>query len=120
MDTTSNALSRVFHLLAQNPDVQNKLRAEILEARGGLGGETDTAYDDLLKLPYLDAVCRETLRLYVPSFGRQEPQAHTDIRYSQPRACPSPATPGSGRYRDAPFYADSWSGRNPLERNSGP
>ena len=66
MDTTSNALSRVLHLLAQNPVVQEKLRAEIVEARGGPGGETDTSYDDLVKLPYLDAVCRETLRVYAP------------------------------------------------------
>ena len=61
MDTTSNALSRILQLLAMNPDVQSKLRAEILEAQGG--DQTDLAYDDLIKLPYLDAVCRETLRL---------------------------------------------------------
>ena len=66
MDTTSNALSRILHLLAQNPDVQDRLRAEIIEARGGPGGETDPPYDDLIKLPYLDAVCRETLRVYAP------------------------------------------------------
>ena len=59
MDTTSNALSRIFHLLAAHPDVQEKLRAEILEASGG----EDLDYDALVALPYLDAVCRETLRL---------------------------------------------------------
>lgn len=64
MDTTSNALSRILQLLAMNPDVQSKLRAEILEAQGG--DQTDLAYDDLIKLPYLDAVCRETLRVYAP------------------------------------------------------
>ena len=64
MDTTSNALSRIFHLLAQHTDVQDKLRKEILEAQGG--DYADIAYDDLVKLPYLDAVCRETLRLYAP------------------------------------------------------
>ncbi|KAI0628868.1 cytochrome P450 [Trametes polyzona] len=63
MDTTSNALSRVFHLLAQNPSVQDKLRAEIIEA--GAGAD-NLAYDELVKLPYLEAVCRETLRLYAP------------------------------------------------------
>ncbi|KAI1793796.1 cytochrome P450 [Ganoderma leucocontextum] len=62
MDTTANALSRIFHLLAQNPAVQDRLRAELVEAQGGLGSETDTPYDELAKLPYLDAVCRETLR----------------------------------------------------------
>ena len=64
MDTTSNALSRILHLLALNPDVQTKLRAEIVEAQGG--DHSDLPYDDLVKLPYLDAVCRETLRVYAP------------------------------------------------------
>ncbi|KAM5545440.1 hypothetical protein V8D89_000478 [Ganoderma adspersum] len=64
MDTTSNALSRILHLLAQNPSVQEKLRAEIIEAQGG---EADIPYDDLVKLSYLDAVCREALRLYAPA-----------------------------------------------------
>ena len=63
MDTTSNALSRILHLLAGRPDVQRRLRAELAEAQGG--GRADIPYDGLVKLPYLDAVCRETLRLYV-------------------------------------------------------
>nr|VWO94959.1 Cytochrome P450 monooxygenase CYP52X1 [Ganoderma boninense] len=68
MDTTSNALSRILHLLAQNPSVQEKLRAEIVEAHGGAGSDANAAipYDDLNKLPYLDAVCRETLRIHAP------------------------------------------------------
>ncbi|PIL34519.1 cytochrome P450 [Ganoderma sinense ZZ0214-1] len=66
MDTTSNALSRILNLLAKNPSVQERLRAEIVEAQGGPGSDADIPYDDLIKLPYLDAVCRETLRLYAP------------------------------------------------------
>ena len=64
MDTTSNALSRILQALAEHPDVQEKVRAEIVEAQGG--DRTDIPHDDLVKLPYLDAVCRETLRLYAP------------------------------------------------------
>ena len=64
MDTTSNALSRTLHLLALHPDVQEKLRAEVLQAQGG--DRSDIPYDDIVKLPYLDAICRETLRLYAP------------------------------------------------------
>ncbi|KAI0738092.1 cytochrome P450 [Daedaleopsis nitida] len=64
MDTTSNALSRILHQLATHPDVQHKLRAELMEATGG--GVTDLHHDDLVKLPYLDAVCRETLRVFAP------------------------------------------------------
>ena len=60
MDTTSNALARVLHLLATHQDVQSKLRQEIVDARsrGNL-----LEYDELVALPYLDAICRETLRL---------------------------------------------------------
>ena len=61
MDTTSNALSRILHLLAQNPDVQDKLRAEIREAQEQHGKEIP--YDEIMTLPFLDAICRETLRL---------------------------------------------------------
>lgn len=64
MDTTSNALSRVFHLLAQHPDIQERLRNELVEAREQSSG-TDVPYDTLVHLPYLDAVCRETLRMWV-------------------------------------------------------
>nr|A0A2R4SBW0.1 RecName: Full=Ganoderic acid synthetase CYP5150L8; AltName: Full=Cytochrome P450 monooxygenase CYP5150L8 [Ganoderma lucidum]AVZ44872.1 ganoderic acid Z synthetase CYP5150L8 [Ganoderma lucidum] len=66
MDTTSNALSRILHLLAEHPDVQEKLRHELSEAREIVGNGKDVPYDDLVKLPYLDAVCRETLRLHPP------------------------------------------------------
>ncbi|RPD54899.1 cytochrome P450 [Lentinus tigrinus ALCF2SS1-7] len=62
MDTTSNALSMTLFLLAQHPEVQEKLRQEILEAAKG----EDLGYDTLVSLPYLDAVCRETLRLHAP------------------------------------------------------
>lgn len=61
MDTTSNALSMTFSLLAEHPEVQEKLRKEIMEASNG--GLEDIDYDTLVALPYLDAVCRETLRL---------------------------------------------------------
>ena len=62
MDTTSSALARIFWVLAQRQDVQNKLRLEIREARKD---GNDLTYDELDKLPHLDAICRETLRLSV-------------------------------------------------------
>lgn len=61
-DTTSNALSRVFHLLAQYPHVQDRLRHEIATAKEQNDGK-HVPYDTLVHLPYLDAICRETLRL---------------------------------------------------------
>ena len=64
MDTTSSALSRALHLLSTHPDVQSKLRQEIVDARS----HGNLEYNELVGLPYLDAICRETLRLYVAYF----------------------------------------------------
>ncbi|KAG6893954.1 hypothetical protein C0992_008024, partial [Termitomyces sp. T32_za158] len=63
-DTTSNALSRTLHTLALHPEAQERLRAEVVEARQAHNG--DIPYDNLVSLPFLDAVCRETLRLHAP------------------------------------------------------
>ena len=60
-DTTSNALTATLDILGRNQDVQNKLRAEIVEAQEQYG--EDIPYDELVALPYMDAVCREILRL---------------------------------------------------------
>ncbi|CDO71925.1 hypothetical protein BN946_scf184940.g72 [Trametes cinnabarina] len=58
MDTTSNALARIFHQLALYPHVQQRLREEIVHARDdGMGNLRDLDYDDLMELPYLDAAC---------------------------------------------------------------
>jgi cytochrome P450 len=61
MDTTSGALGRILSTLAEHPDAQDKLRQELSEARKRAG---DLGYDELSLLPYLDAICRETLRLW--------------------------------------------------------
>ena len=70
MDTTSGVLSRLLYLLAERPQVQQRLREEIIQAlHDANGGHLD--YDKLVGLPYLDAVCRETLRvLAILSFCR--------------------------------------------------
>ena len=62
MDTTSGALAHILHLLAERPDVQGRLRQEIVDALRENDGEP-LSYDRLSELPYLEAVCRETLRL---------------------------------------------------------
>ena len=60
MDTTAGALGKILFLLSIHQGVQNKLRQEIREAKTS----GDLSYDELIALPYLDAVCRETLRVY--------------------------------------------------------
>ena len=56
-------------MLTKHPEVQRKLRQELLEC--GLGDEPSMA--DLDKLPYLDNVVRECLRVHpaVPSTVRE-------------------------------------------------
>ena len=63
MDTTSNSLARVLQLLAEHSHVQDKLREEIVSAEENEGRNGTLGYDQLMALPYLDAVCRETLRM---------------------------------------------------------
>ena len=62
-ETTSTALSWILYFLAQYPDVQEKLRAEVKETRkeGPLSWET---YDSM---EYLAAVVNEALRLRTPA-----------------------------------------------------
>jgi len=64
MDTTSGALSRILHMLSEHQTVQDKLRIELRAAQQHSGG--DIPYDELVSLPYLEAICRETLRLHPP------------------------------------------------------
>ncbi len=57
MDTMSDALAITVQLLSEHLDVKERLRQEILDASQG----QDFHYDALVSLPYLDAVCRESL-----------------------------------------------------------
>ena len=63
MDTTANSLARVLQLLADRPQVQEKLRQEILQAVESEGEGDTLDFDKVMALPYLEAVCRETMRV---------------------------------------------------------
>ena len=63
-ETTSNALSWTFHLLSQNPAVYARLLDEI----HGILGTRPPTVNDLPRLPYLDAVITESLRVYPPAW----------------------------------------------------
>ena len=65
------ALSRILHLLALHPDIQDKLRQELKEASED---NEEMTHDRLVSLPFLDAVCRETLRMWVDSLSSVSPE----------------------------------------------
>ncbi|CAG2105202.1 unnamed protein product, partial [Medioppia subpectinata] len=62
--TTATTLAFCSYELALNPDVQQKLYEEVMSSMD-TNGEID--YEVLIKLPFLDAVIAETLRLHPPS-----------------------------------------------------
>ncbi|KAJ8612972.1 hypothetical protein MRB53_037180 [Persea americana] len=71
-ETTSNALQWTCYLLATHPEIQDRLRSEL---RGKLdpSSSNEVTASDIEDLPYLHAVCSESLRIYptVPVTGRQ-------------------------------------------------
>ncbi|KAI0001207.1 cytochrome P450 [Russula vinacea] len=81
-ETTSVALSRILHVLSLHPKSQETLRLELMEARVE---RRDISYDALMELPYLNAVCKETLRLYAPvTLLHRVPREDSVIPLSRP------------------------------------
>ncbi|KAH8106869.1 cytochrome P450 [Cristinia sonorae] len=78
MNTVSHTTSRILHQLSRYQEIQNKLRDELLnmQARSIQDGN-DLTYDDLLCLPYLDALCKETLFPAVSFIGRRTQESTT-------------------------------------------
>lgn len=61
-------------MLCLDPRVQNKLRKELLTV------DTDTpTMDELMALPYLDMVVKETLRLNAPVTSTMKSAFHDDV-----------------------------------------
>lgn len=64
-DTTAATLMWLWQLLASHPDVVARLRGEL----AGVVGDRSVSFADLAGLPYLEAVVKESMRLYPPAFG---------------------------------------------------
>lgn len=127
-DTTASSLAMIFWLLGQHPEWQTALRNEC-EALFQTTGSPKLAFSDLDKLPKIEWVFKEALRLYSPiqiiprrtvrdldhegyqvpanTWVMLIPQAtHFDRRYfSNPTAfCPERFDPDSDVYREVePF-----------------
>lgn len=75
-ETTAQGLTWTWYLLARNPQVKRKLHEELEEK---LGGEKPTA-EDLPRLEYLEAILKESWRMYPPSYGTmREPTEDTTL-----------------------------------------
>lgn len=81
-ETTANTLTWAWYLLAQNPDAEANLHAELATV---LQGRAPTM-EDVPNLHYARRVIDETLRLYPPAwaFGREALQADTLGSYAIP------------------------------------
>ncbi len=64
-ETTANTLTWTLYLLSQNPDVAERLRAELDDV---LAGRLPT-FEDLPDLPYLEMVIKESMRVRPPVWG---------------------------------------------------
>jgi cytochrome P450 len=70
-DTTSAALSRLLWQLSIRQDIQANVRQEIQELQLQRGVDR-LGYEDLMSLTWLDAVIKETLRVYVNPLVRRD------------------------------------------------
>ena len=68
-ETTANALSWTWRLLAGHPEVESRLHEELREVLAGC----PPTVEDLPRLRYTDMVVKESMRLYPPAwaFGRE-------------------------------------------------
>lgn len=68
--TTGVSVSWTLHLLGRHPDVAERV---VREVDAVLGERTAPAYEDLRRMPYLEMVVKEAMRLYTPGpYGARE------------------------------------------------
>ncbi|CAN8004604.1 unnamed protein product [Ixodes hexagonus] len=79
-ETTSNSMTLITHMLVNYPEVQEKVRQELLSV---LEPDEEITYGTIQKLPYLNCVVSETMRMYPPIFGFVTREAAVDKRYGK-------------------------------------
>lgn len=114
-ETTASVLSWTLYELARHPGIEARVLAELDEVLGG----RPVAFDDVTRLPYLNRVITETLRLHHPGWlvtrrtteetrlGEWTLPAGTELAYCQhalhrdPERFPDPLTFDPDRWNDA-------------------
>ncbi|MFD4600370.1 cytochrome P450 [Streptomyces sp. NPDC058464] len=114
-ETTASLLAWTLYELARNPGIEARVLAELDEVLG----ERPVTFDDMMRLPYLDRVITETLRLHHPGWlvtrrtteetrlGEWTLPAGTELAYCQhalhrdPERFPDPHTFDPDRWTDA-------------------
>jgi len=64
-ETTANALTWTWYLLAQNPGIEGTLHEELDRVLGGRA----PSFADLARLSYCEMVIKESMRLFPPAWG---------------------------------------------------
>lgn len=101
-ETISLALTYTWHLLARHPEAARRLRDEVESVLGG----REVTSGGLSQLPYLDAVVKESLRLYPPSwhFGREAVEDCAVGGYTIPKGATVMVSQWA-MHRDARYFA---------------
>jgi len=63
-ETTANALTFTLHLLANHPEIQQKVYEEVMAVES----QTTDVVEQLQKMPYTNAVINESMRLFPPAW----------------------------------------------------
>lgn len=102
-ETTANALAWTSYLLARHPEVQQRLQAELAQS---LAGGTPQAAD-LARLPYLEMVLYESLRMYPPVWTiARRPQEDIKLGGFEVRRDSVIIMPQWVMHRDPRFFPD--------------
>ena len=101
-ETTALALSWAWHLLAENPEADERLHDELARVLGGA-----PAISDLTLLPYAEGVIKESFRLYPPAWS----VGPTVAKEFELEGCRIPAGANVSmsqwvQHRDARFFPD--------------
>ncbi len=102
-ETTALALSFAIHLLCTHPQAALRARSEVDTALG----KRPATIGDLIQLPFLESVVKETLRLYPPAWiiGREVVQPFELGGYTLPAGVEIVMSPYA-MHRDPRFFAD--------------